>query len=71
MEAKKSEEVSVYKKGEKWITEVEGRVVGTNTSKHQADRIADYLIISKKHPDWSVTQIFNHIDDQERIRSRN
>jgi len=71
METKKSEEVSVYKEGEKWVTEFEGKVVGKNNDKHQAKRIADYLIFSKKHPDWSVTQIFNHIDDQERIKSRN
>jgi len=71
MEIKKGEEVSVYKKGEKWITEFEGKVVGKNKNKDQAERIADYLIFSKTHPDWSVTQIFNHIDDQERIKSRN
>ena len=59
-----AEKVTVRKDSDKWAVYINNKIKGKADSKKEAERLADYILISKQHPQWTVQQVYDYIDQE-------
>lgn len=61
---KTDQKVEIVQKGKKWITKINGGFRGEADTKEDAERNADFILVSKKHPKWTVKQCWDYVDQE-------
>ncbi|OEG61858.1 MAG: hypothetical protein BHK79_07795 [Halanaerobium sp. MDAL1] len=61
---KTDQKVEVVQKGKKWITKINGAYRGEADTKEDAERTADFILVSKQHPKWTVQQCWDYVDQE-------
>lgn len=61
---KTDQKVEVVKKGNKWVTKINGAFRGEADTKEDAERTADFILVSKQHPKWTVQQCWDYVDQE-------
>jgi len=61
---KTDQKVEVVQEGKKWITKINGAFRGEADTKEDAERTADFILVSKQHPKWTVQQCWDYVDQE-------
>lgn len=61
---KTDQKVEVVQEGKKWITKINGAYRGEADTKEDAERTADFILVSKQHPKWTVQQCWDYVDQE-------
>lgn len=56
--------IKISEVGGKWEVKINGKKRSTADSKKEAERVADYILVAADHPDWTVQQVFDYIDQE-------
>jgi hypothetical protein len=61
---KTDQKVEIVQEGNKWVTKINGAPRGESDTKEDAERTADFILVSKQHPKWTVQQCWDYVDQE-------
>lgn len=61
--------IETKKVGEKWEIIINSTRRGKAETKEDAERTADYILISQQHPHWTVQQCWDYVDQERGFKN--